>query len=165
LHNDGKITGLKGVGVGDGFTHPYFILTQVGEFAYNLGLIDYQERSWVEHLILNATFQERTRDWRNLHNTFDQVLDMIVDLAGVVNVYDITKYKAYPTQLLESFFGSPDIKNKFKLNADVVYASQSGNVYENLYTDFMMQYVRLVEELLELKVNVLIYNGQNDLIV
>jgi len=144
LHNDGKITGLKGVGVGDGFTHPYFILTQVGEFAYNLGLIDYQERSWVEHLILNATFQERTRDWRNLHITFDQVLDMIVDLAGGVNVYDITKYKEYPNQLLESFFGNPDIKNKFKLNADVVYSAQSGNVYENLFTDFMMQYVRLV---------------------
>jgi carboxypeptidase C (cathepsin A) len=38
----GFLTGLRGVGVGDGFTHPYFILTQLGEFAYNLGLVDYQ---------------------------------------------------------------------------------------------------------------------------
>jgi len=45
LTNNGFLTGLKGVGVGDGFTHPYFIFTQLGEFAYNLGLIDYQERS------------------------------------------------------------------------------------------------------------------------
>lgn len=29
----------------------------------------------------------------------------------------------------------------------------------------MMQYVRLVEELIEVNVNVMIYNGQNDLIV
>jgi len=29
----------------------------------------------------------------------------------------------------------------------------------------MKQYVRLVEELLDQKVNVMIYNGQNDLIV
>lgn len=29
----------------------------------------------------------------------------------------------------------------------------------------MIQYVRLVEELLDEKVNVMIYNGQNDLIV
>ncbi len=55
--------------------------------------------------------------------------------------------------------------NRFKLNPDVVYASQSDKVYEGLYTDFMMQYMRLVEELLNYKTNVMIYNGQNDLIV
>lgn len=91
---------MKGVAIGDGFTHPYFILTQAGEYAYNLGLIDYQERMTIEHLLLNATYQERTRDWDNLHQTFDQALDLIVSMAGGVNVYDITKYHDYPTQLL-----------------------------------------------------------------
>lgn len=100
IQNQGKITGLKGVAIGDGFTHPYFILTQVGEYAYNLGLIDYQERQMIEHLILNATYQERRRDWDGLHNTFDATLDLIVSLSGGVNVYDITQYKEYPTQLL-----------------------------------------------------------------
>lgn len=47
----------------------------------------------MERLILNATYQERIRDFKEMHNTFDQVLDLIVDLAGGVNVYDITKYK------------------------------------------------------------------------
>jgi vitellogenic carboxypeptidase-like protein len=87
------LTGLKGVAIGDGFTHPYAILTQVGEYAYNLGLIDYQERSYVERLILNATYQERTRDYNYMHDTFDAALDLIVELAGGVNIYDITKYK------------------------------------------------------------------------
>jgi hypothetical protein len=40
--NNGTITGLKGVAIGDGFTHPSAILSQVGEYAYNLGLLDYQ---------------------------------------------------------------------------------------------------------------------------
>jgi len=35
-----------------------------------------------------------------MHNTFDQILDLIVNLAGGVNVYDITKYKDYPTLIL-----------------------------------------------------------------
>lgn len=165
ITNRGFLTGLKGVGVGDGFTHPYFILTQVGEYAYNLGLIDYQERSMIEQIILNATYQERTRDYDELHKTFDLALDLIVMVSGGVNVYDITKYQDYPTKLLESFFDSSETKKLYKLNPDVVYASQSGNVYEALFTDFMKQYVRLVEQLLEEKVNVLIYNGQNDLIV
>lgn len=34
-----------------------------------------------------------------------------------------------------------------------------------MYEDFMMPYVHLVEELLRRKTQVLIYNGQNDLIV
>jgi len=40
--NNGFLTGLKGVAIGDGFTHPYDILTEMGEYAFNLGLIDYQ---------------------------------------------------------------------------------------------------------------------------
>jgi carboxypeptidase C (cathepsin A) len=30
LHNNGFLKNLRGVGIGDGFTHPYFILSQVG---------------------------------------------------------------------------------------------------------------------------------------
>lgn len=48
---------------------------------------------------------------------------------------------------------------------DVEFAAQSGNVYEGLYEDFMFEYEHLVEMLLQEKVNVMIYSGQNDLIV
>ena len=111
-----KITGLKGVGIGDGFTSPADILSQVGEYAYNMGLIDYQERMVVEHILLNGTYQHRIQDWDGLHDTFDLVLDFIVDSAGGINIYDITKYHDYPTLLLESFLESPDILKRFKLN-------------------------------------------------
>ena len=99
-HN-GFLTGLKGVGVGDGFTMPYIILSQVGEYAYNLGLIDYQERSRVEQMIINATFQERIQAWNDTHDSFDNILDYIVEKAGGINVYDITKYHDYPDILIE----------------------------------------------------------------
>ena len=144
----GFLTGLKGVGIGDGFTHPYMILSQVGEYAFNLGLIDYQERSTIEHVILNATYQQRFRNWRDLHDTFDLALDLIVNMSGGVNVYDITKYKEYPVELIGSFLESPDNKKKFALNNDVAFGKQSGNVYESLYEDFMYQYIHLVEMLL-----------------
>ena len=93
----GFLTGLRGVGIGDGFTHPYNILAEVGAFAYNVGLLDFQERSRIEQLIINATFQSRNRQWSHLHDTFDTVLDNIVDWAGGVNVYDFTSYKDYPS--------------------------------------------------------------------
>jgi len=40
--NDGFLKGLKGIAIGDGFTHPFNILAEVGGFAFNMGLIDYQ---------------------------------------------------------------------------------------------------------------------------
>lgn len=86
-------------------------------------------------------------------------------MSGGVNVYDITKYREYPTELIASFLESPDNKKKFALNSEVIFGKQAGNVYESLYEDFMYQYIHLVEMLLEAKVNVLVYNGQNDLIV
>lgn len=81
--------------IGDGFTHPYDILAEVGGFAYNVGLIDYGERARVEQLIINATFQYNNREWEHLHDSFDTILDYIAFEAGGVNVYDFTKYKPY----------------------------------------------------------------------
>jgi hypothetical protein len=41
------------------------------------------------------------RQWRDLHNSFEKVLNLIVTVSGGVNVYDITKYRPYPTNLLD----------------------------------------------------------------
>jgi ABC-type Fe3+-hydroxamate transport system substrate-binding protein len=116
-------------------------------------------------MIINATFQDRIRAWRDLHDSFDNILEFIVDKAGGINVYDITSYQDYPDILISQFLGQPDIKKLFSLNPDIEFGSQSENVYDAMYIDFMMPYVRLVEELLRRKTHVLIYNGQNDLIV
>jgi len=99
----GFLTGLKGVAIGDGFTHPYDILSQVGEFAFNLGLLDYQERAGIERLIMNATNQRNRRRYNDMHDTFDRVIETIADVAGGINVYDITSYTPYPTQLLQYY--------------------------------------------------------------
>lgn len=63
------------------------------------------------------------------------------------------------------FLGQPDVKALFGLNKDIDFGSQSDKVYEAMYKDFMMPYTYLVEDLLSRKVHVLVYNGQNDLIV
>jgi carboxypeptidase C (cathepsin A) len=163
--NKGFLTGLKGVAIGDGFTHPGFILSQVGEFAYNLGLIDYQERSTIEQIILNGTFQERRQYWKDFHDTFDLALDLIVQMAGGVNVYDITKYIEYPDMIINEYLGNYDIQTLYGLRHDLIFGAQAGNVYKAMYEDFMKPYVHLVEELLKRNAKVMVYNGQNDLIV
>lgn len=96
-------------------------------------------------MIMNATYQDRTRAWRDLHDSFDKVLDYIVDKAGGINVYDITKYHDYPDILINEFLNQPDTKKLFSLHNDIEFGAQSENVYEAMYEDFMKPYVHLVE--------------------
>ena len=42
LNNNGFLKGLKGVGIGDGFTAPYDILSEVGNWAFHMSMLDYQ---------------------------------------------------------------------------------------------------------------------------
>ena len=86
-------------------------------------------------------------------------------MAGGVNVYDITKYRRYPDIIISEYLGNYDIQTLFSLRRDIIFNAQKGNVYEAMYLDFMQQYVHLVEELLRRKCKVIVYNGQNDLIV
>jgi len=116
-------------------------------------------------MILNGTFQERRQLWNDLHDTFDNVLELIVEMAGGVNVYDITKYRPYPDMIINEYLGNWDIQTLFNLRRDIIFASQAGNVYKYMYEDFMKPYVNLVEEVLKRKCKVMVYNGQNDLIV
>jgi serine carboxypeptidase 1 len=100
-----------------------------------------------------------------LHDTFDKTLDLIVEWAGGVNVYDITKYRRYPDLIIDEYLNNFDVQTLYGLRKDITFNKQKGNVYEAMYVDFMMPYVHLVEELLRRNCKVLVYNGQNDLIV
>ena len=72
------LTGLRGVAVGDGFTHPYDILAEVGTYSYHLSLIDFQERSKLEKVLLSASRHNIQFDYDNLHDDFNRALDYIV---------------------------------------------------------------------------------------
>lgn len=80
---------MKGVGIGDGFTAPYDILSEVGNWAFHLSLLDYQERMKLETMLLRSAKNNARLNYSNLHDDFDNALDYIVSQAGDVNVYDI----------------------------------------------------------------------------
>lgn len=74
----GFLTGLKGLAIGDGFTFPYEILSEVGTYSYHLGLIDFQERMKVEKVLLNASRHAMENNYDAMHLDFDNALDYIV---------------------------------------------------------------------------------------
>lgn len=119
----GFLKGLRGAAIGDGFTSPYQILAEMGGFAYNLGLLDYQQRSRIEQVIVNATYQHRNQLMDDLHNSFEIVLDAIERWTGGINVYDLTKYKRYPSKsntysagLVAEYFADPAVRKMYALS-------------------------------------------------
>jgi hypothetical protein len=77
------------VAIGDGFTFPYEIMSEVGTYAYHLGLLDFQERMRLEKILLNGSRHALLGDHDALHLDFDNALDYVVEKAGNINVYDI----------------------------------------------------------------------------
>lgn len=72
-------------------------------------------------------------------------MDLIVEMAGGVNVYDITKYRPYPDMIINEYLGNIDVQKLYQLRTDIVFGAQAGNVYEAMYEDFMKPYFHLVE--------------------
>ena len=159
------MTGLRGVAIGDGFTHPYDTLAEVGTYAYHLSLIDFQERSKLEKVLLNASRHQFRSEWDLLHDDFDRALDYIVTQSGDTNVYDIRVDGDYE-DLVGPYFRDEKIgTGVYGFNPEVIFDSQAEDVYNHLYTDFMKTEINRVEFLLNKGMPVLIYNGQMDLIV
>lgn len=80
---------MKGVVLANAFTAPYDILSEMGNFAFHLSLLDYQERMKVETILLRAAKNNGKQDYLALHNDFHSALDYIVEQAGNVNYFDI----------------------------------------------------------------------------
>ena len=141
-------------------------MAEVAMFSYNLGIIDYSERMTVEKGILKGFFQAKNGNWQGVHESFDNdVFQALLNFTNNVNVYDIREYGDYDNSVLEKYFNLPEIKNKYGILDSATYSLGSDKVYKALYNDFMQPVTDKVDFLLQNKIPVLVYNGQDDLIV
>lgn len=45
MKKGGQITGFKGLIIGNAFNAPFKILSELGNYGFSLGLLDYQQRA------------------------------------------------------------------------------------------------------------------------
>eukprot|EP00330_Aristerostoma_sp_ATCC50986_P011536 CAMPEP_0114596542 /NCGR_PEP_ID=MMETSP0125-20121206/18602_1 /TAXON_ID=485358 ORGANISM="Aristerostoma sp., Strain ATCC 50986" /NCGR_SAMPLE_ID=MMETSP0125 /ASSEMBLY_ACC=CAM_ASM_000245 /LENGTH=126 /DNA_ID=CAMNT_0001799757 /DNA_START=520 /DNA_END=900 /DNA_ORIENTATION=- len=86
----------------------------------------------------------------------------------VDGVYDLADYRTnapQPTPAYEFWVTEESFRNAFGIDPSVVYTDCSGPVYDNFQYDIGQSYAKNVTYLLEQNIPVLIYSGQDDLIV
>ncbi|KAH0505006.1 Retinoid-inducible serine carboxypeptidase [Microtus ochrogaster] len=182
---------FSGVALGDSWISPVDSVLSWGPYLYSMSLLDDQglaEVSEVAEQVLDAInkgfYKEATQLWGKAETVIEKNTDG-------VNFYNILT-KSTPETSMESsleFLRSPlvrlcqrhvrhlqgdtlsqlmngPIRKKLKIiPEDCTWGGQSSYVFISMEGDFMKPVVHIVDELLEAGVNVIVYNGQLDLIV
>ncbi|XP_072502878.1 retinoid-inducible serine carboxypeptidase [Notamacropus eugenii] len=145
-------------------------LIKIGEKiveAMNLGLYEWATQLWADA----ETLVEQDTDGVNFYNVLykNPPESMMKTSQEFTQNHLVRLYHRHVRQLhqekLSALMNGP-IRKKLKIIPDfVTWGEQSSLVFKNMEMDFMKPAINIVDELLEAGVNVIIYNGQLDLIV
>lgn len=170
-----KLPTLMGVIIGDGWTDPERQLTGYDSYAYSIGLITNSRRKLYKDA-QNAILQDlMNEEYKTASGLFDfitgtdpQFNQSIPNVAGNVNVYNYRQYENASqngTDPLTAWLNSSDVKLNFSINpSNFNWVSCNNSMYYNFYDDISRSYKANISYLLD-HTRVLLYNGQNDIIV
>lgn len=182
---------FAGVALGDSWISPVDSVLSWGPYLYSMSLLDdkgLEEVSKVAEQVLNAIDHERYVEATELWGKAEQVVEQNTDKVNFYNI--LTKdspmspkkssqefSQSYLVRLgqhhlrllhrdaLNQLMNGP-IRKKLKIIPEgCSWGGQATEVFIHMEGDFMKPVINIVDELLELGINVTVYNGQLDLIV
>jgi len=166
-----KKINLKGIAVGDGL---FEVETQVkgfGQLAFYLGIADENEMKVIngyENAVITAV---QHKDYIAAFNIFDEMLNgdfwpyptYFFNITGNANYFNIRDVN-YPSNPYSVYVKTPEIRKRLHVG-NVAYSDYNATVERHLMEDFAISVKPFLETLLNNDYKVLIYNGQNDLII
>ncbi|KAL4430212.1 hypothetical protein ABPG74_014771 [Tetrahymena malaccensis] len=161
---EGNKLNLKGIGIGDGFTSPYYDIQAINQYAFDEGLIDISQYN--SNLLLVQSSQKAINEsnWQAATDYFNQVVGN--SCPSGVDVYNIFRSEEPDSSALDSLFNSQFGQQLFHIQLNNDYEQCDSQVYEALSTDFIQNNcVQKVTYLLEQGIQVNVFNGDLDLIV
>ena len=157
---------LKGIGVGDGFVHPYIQESTYGDYAYAHGLIGLNEKKEADKLYrkcARAIKRSQPVTSRRVDKICNKIEEYISKVSGGANVYDVRLIGDYNFDIIGGYLDQPAVRKALHVSPHVkawkdtskriAYLLERGE--QNSYADL---YPRLFESL-----PVLIYNGIYDM--
>lgn len=162
---------IVGIAIGDGWTDPIRQAVGYDSYAYSLGLIskfrrnDYRRAS--SHLF-EAIEQGKYPEASGLFDyVTGNVAPAIPSLTDGINIYN---YRQYPIgngmDDLSIFLNDNQTKQQFEIPENFNYVACNDTMYLDFYDDISRSYKENITYVLNQKnTKVLLYNGQNDIIV
>ena len=87
-------------------------------YAYNLGMLDFQERMEVEKELLKLTFAINNENWDRAHDLFDDTFDKVTKAAGGVNAYNWRSFvDDLPLKPVDDFLTNPDNARRYNIKS------------------------------------------------
>jgi len=155
---------LKGIGIGDGWTDPIEQLTNNSIFGFSAGLTDEAETAQVAGFEKRARELIREKNNCQALNFFDKVVEKLVESGGGVNEYNFRDFGDYDFTAIDKWLNDKNTKDLLHVPQEVDFSDCNDVAYAKLCTDFMNSVKPLIPNILD-QIPVLLFNGQDDLIV
>ncbi|KAL4472481.1 hypothetical protein ABPG74_018430 [Tetrahymena malaccensis] len=160
----GNKLNLKGIGMGDGFTSPYYDVESVNKYSYDHNLITLDQFNKNQIKVQQVQKLVNQTKWLKAKDQFEQLMDDVN--PNNLDIYNIQRKEAPDATYLESFVNSKYGQETFSFKLDKTFEICGDLVFEVLSTDYMKEdCVARVEYLLHQEIYVHIYNGNLDLLV
>jgi len=157
---------LKGVGVGDGWVHPYIQESTYGDYAYAYGLIGLTEKKEVDKLYgicARAIEQSQPVTSREADKICNKIEEYITKVSGGANVYDVRLIGDYDFDIIGKYLDQPEVRKALYVSPHVkAWKDTSKRIAYLLERGEQNSYAYLYPPLFE-TLPVLIYNGIYDM--
>jgi len=162
---------LSGVSIGDGAINPAIQFTRYADLLFYLSMADRTEQNIIKGYERNITAAINAGDWRTAFTVFDALLngDFFPFPTYFRNITGLTDYfnflsPQYPPNPYQQYLSSAAVQDMLHVGAGRVFWDYNATVERYLIDDWMKPVTSCLSVLLE-NYPVLVYNGQNDIIL
>lgn len=162
---------LTGISIGDGMIDPLTQVPGYGQLLFGLSLIDMAQRDYMVGVENSIVQMIQNEQWLEAFETFDPLMmgdfypygSYFNNATGLTDYYNFDS-PTYPNNPFESYLNRADVKAALNVDPSFVYSSGNSTVEQYLKQDWMKSVAPWLVVLLE-NYPVMIYNGQNDVIL
>lgn len=165
LNPTGFVINLKGIGMGDPWIDPISQTQTYSVFTVSNTLVNEYQQSIVNLYQNTVNTQLRSGQLSQACATWDSLMPTIVSFAGGVNVYNIREFQDYDFGIVDSFMNLKSTKAMLNAPSSAQWLDCNMTVYGYYQGDIMNSTLPLISYILSQNISVIIYQGQDDLIV
>jgi len=155
---------LTKVAIGDPWVDPLSQADAYSEFSYAASLIDEHQRSEISQMEQNSKSQISVGNYLSANSIDSMIQERLDRYSGGVNLMNIRMYRDYNPGIHAKWLELNSTKALLHVPQHVEWVYCSDKVSHDFREDIMMSYRDYLEKVLE-KVPVMIYGGQDDLLV